>query len=93
MYKEDFVVFLEHLLTVYANGPIIMIVDTSHTAKRVATWLDEHPRLQLHYLPKYCSHLNPVESIWLRLKERIAANRLHGSLNGLLDAVTHFFDA
>jgi transposase len=95
MYKEDFVVFLEHLLTVYANGPIILIVDnySSHTAKLVATWLDEHPRLQLHYLPKYCSHLNPVEPIWLRLKERIAANRLHGSLDGLLGAVTKFFDA
>jgi transposase len=95
MYKEDFIAFLEHLLTVYANGSIILIVDnySSHTAKLVASWLDEHPRLQLHYLPKYCSHLNPVERIWLRLKERIAANRLHGSFNGLLEAVTKFFDA
>ena len=34
MYKEDFVAFLEHLLTVYATGPIILIVDnySSHTA-------------------------------------------------------------
>ena len=34
MYKEDFIVFLEHLLTVYATGPIILIVDnySSHTA-------------------------------------------------------------
>jgi transposase len=95
MYKEDFVAFLEHLLTVYTDGPIILIVDnySSHTAKLVAAWLDEHPRLQLHYLPKYCSHLNPVENIWLRLKARIAANRLHGSLNLLLEAVTQFFDA
>ena len=95
MYKEDFVAFLEHLLTMYASGPIILIVDnySSHTAKLVASWLDEHPRLQLHYLPKYCSHLNPVEHIWLRLKERIAANRLHGSLDGLLAAVTKFFEA
>lgn len=95
MYKEDFIAFLEHLLTVYASGPIILIVDnySSHTAKLVAAWLDEHPRLQLHYLPKYCSHLNPVENIWLRLKERIAANRLHGSLDGLLEAATKFFDA
>jgi len=94
MYKEDFIAFLEHLLTVYVDNPIILIVDnySSHTAKLVATWLDEHPRLQLHYLPKYCSHLNPVENIWLRLKERIAANRLYGSFNGLLEAVTKFFD-
>lgn len=94
MYKEDFMVFLEHLLAVYANGPIILIVDnySSHTAKIVATWLAEHPRLQLHYLPKYCSHLNPVEHIWLRLKGQIAANRLYGSLHGLLEAASCFFD-
>lgn len=94
MYKEDFIVFLEHLLTVYATGPIILMVDSysSHTAKVVATWLTEHPRLQLHYLPKYCSHLNPVENIWLRLKGQIAANRLYGSLHDLLDAAACFFD-
>ncbi len=94
MHKEDFIIFLEHLLTVYASGTIILIVDnySSHTAKLVAAWLAEHPRLQLYYLPKYCSHLNPVENIWLRLKDRVAANRLCGSLQGLLDAVAHFFD-
>ncbi len=95
MYQEDFIAFLEHLLTVYADGPIILIVDnySSHVAKVVPAWLEEHPRLQLHYLPKYCSHLNPVENIWLRLKDRIAANRLYGSLDGLLDAVANFFEA
>lgn len=94
MHKEDFIVFLEHLLTVYASQPIILIVDnySSHTAKAVAAWLAEHPRLQLHYLPKYCSHLNPVENIWLRLKGKTAANRLFGSLSCLLEAVASFFD-
>jgi transposase len=95
MDKEDFIAFLEHLLTVYADGLIILIVDnySSHTAKVVPAWLEEHPRLQLHYLPKYCSHLNPVENIWLRLKDDIAANRLYGSLSSLLGAVTRFFEA
>lgn len=95
MHKEDFIAFLEHLLIVYTSGPIILIVDnySSHTAKLVGDWLVEHPRLQLYYLPKYCSHLNPVENIWLRLKDRIAADRLYGSLNSLLEAVTAFFDA
>ena len=71
-----------------------MIVDnySSHTAGLVKDWLAEHSRLQLFYLPKYCSHLNPVENIWLRLKGQIAANRLYGSLQRLLDAVARFFD-
>ncbi len=90
---EDFIVFLEHLLDVYANGTIILIVDSysSHTAGCVKAWLTEHPRLRLFYLPTYCSHLNPIENIWLRLKGDIAANRLYGSLQRLLDAVDTFF--
>ena len=94
MRKEDFVAFLEHLLTVYASGPIILFVDnySSHTAGVVKAWLAEQSRVQLFYLPTYCSHLNPVENIWLRLKDQIAANRLYGSMQRLLDTVACFFD-
>ena len=65
---------------------------SSHTAHLVQEWLKQHPRLQLCYLPKYCSHLNPVESIWLRLKDKIAANRLYGSMQLLLKTVETFFN-
>jgi len=93
MRKEDFVAFLEHLLVVYPSGPIILIVDnfSSHTAHLVRAWLENHPRLQLYYLPKYCSHLNPVEGIWLQLKDKLAANRLYGSMKLLLETVETFF--
>lgn len=93
MFKEDFLAFLEHLLVEYPADPIILIVDnfSSHTAHAVTHWLTEHPRLQLHYLPKYCSHLNPVEQIWLQLKGELAANRLYGSMTLLLDTVKSFF--
>lgn len=94
MCQDDFIAFLEHLLVVYANVPIILIVDNycSHTARSVRDWLATHDRLRLYYLPKYCSHLNPVGAIWLRLKEKTAANRLYGSMNMLLEAVATFFD-
>jgi len=36
--------------------------------------------------------LNPVEGIWLRLKNSIAANRLYGSMKLLLEAVEMFFE-
>ncbi len=93
MRKEDFVAFLEHLLVIYPSGPIILIVDnfSSHTAHLVRAWLENHPRLQLYYLPKYCSHLNPLEDIWLRLKNKLAANRLYGSMKLLLETVETFF--
>jgi transposase len=93
MRKEDFIAFLEHLLTIY-TGPIILIVDnySSHTAYLVQDWLQSHPRLKLLYLPKYCSHLNPVENIWLQLKNKIAANRLYASMKLLLETVDTFFN-
>jgi len=93
MRKEDFVAFLEHLLVVYPNVPIILFVDnySSHTARLVRDWLDSQQRLQMYYLPKYCSHLNPVEGIWLRLKGNVAANRLYGSIQALLEAANVFF--
>jgi transposase len=91
--KEDFVAFLEHLLVVYPSVPIILFVDnySSHTAHLVRDWLESQRRLQMYYLPKYCSHLNPVEGIWLRMKGQIAANRLYGSIQALLEAVDVFF--
>jgi transposase len=95
MRTDDFLAFLEHLLVAYPTGPILLIVDnfSSHTAHAVLAWLPAHPRLQLCYLPKYCSHLNPVERIWLRLKNTVAANRLYGSMQLLVETVDAFFTA
>ena len=95
LYAVDFIAFLELLLVVYAERPIVLIIDnySSHTAGSVKTWLQAHPKLQVYPLPKYCSHLNPVERIWLRLKNRLAANRLYGSLALLLATVDEFFGA
>ena len=91
--KEDFLAFLEYIWTQYPTGQILLIVDnfSSHKAHVVSEWLATHERLQLLYLPTYCSHLNPVEAIWLRLKNKIAANRLHASMALLLDSVKSFF--
>jgi transposase len=95
MRTEDFLAFLEHLLVAYPQGPILLMVDnfSSHTAHAVSQWLTTHPRLHLYYLPTYCSHLNPVERIWLRLKNTLAANRLYGSMGLLLETVEGFFTA
>jgi transposase len=96
MRKEDSIAFLEHLLTVFRSGTIILIVDnySSHTAGAVRDWLAEagHERLQMYYLPKHCSHLNPVEAIWLQLKVKVAANRLYGSMRQLLRTTDRFFE-
>lgn len=90
----DFIAFLEQLVVAYPNCPLLLIVDnaSSHTAKSVAGWLANHPQVQLLWLPTYSGHKeNPVEKVWWRLKDHVAANRLHGSIDVLVSTVDEFF--
>jgi transposase len=95
MRADDFIAFLEHLVEVYPAGPILLIVDnySNHTAGAVRTWLAEHARVRLFYLPTYCSHLNPVEPIWRQLKGTLAADRLYDRITTLIAGVEAFFHA
>jgi transposase len=90
----EFLAFLEHLLLTYPGRPVLLVLDnaSSHKAKVVAAWVADHPQVQLRWLPAYSGHKqNPVEKVWWRLKDQIAANRLHGSIDALVDAVHAFF--
>lgn len=87
----DFIDFLSGLLQAYATGVIFVIVDNAsiHASKALMAWLAQQPRIQLVYLPTYSGHeLNPVEKVWWRLKQYIAANRNFLSLADL-DAAIH----
>jgi transposase len=90
----EFVAFLEQLLAAYPERPLLVALDNAsiHTAKDVRVWLTDHPQIELLYLPAYSGHEeNPVEKVWWRLKDKVAANRLHGSLDALIDTVHAFF--
>ncbi len=93
---SEFLAFLEQLLRAYPDPtqPLLVVLDNAsiHHARAVEAWLEEHPRLQLLYLPAYSGHRhNPVEKVWWRLKDQIAANRLHGSIEALVAAIHAFF--
>jgi transposase len=90
----EFVAFLEQVCLAYPERPLLLIVDNAsiHTAKVVQAWLVDHPQVTLGYLPTYSGHqYNPVEKVWWRMKGKVAANRLHGSVEALEDAVHEFF--
>jgi transposase len=92
----EFTHFLERVLAAYPGRPVLLILDNAgfHKARPVATWLQHHPRLELLFLPTYSGHRhNPVEKVWWRLKQQVAANRLHGSLDDLVAAIRGFFAA
>jgi transposase len=90
----EFLHFLERLLAAYPGRPILLIVDNAgfHKARPVETWLGLHPGVELLFLPTYSGHRhNPVEKVWWRLKQQVAANRLHGSYDELVAAIRGFF--
>jgi transposase len=90
----EFVAFLEQILVAYPERPVLLALDNAsiHTAEAVRAWLVDHPQIELLYLPAYSGHdENPVEKVWWRLKDKVAANRLHGSLEELVATVHAFF--
>jgi transposase len=83
----DFVAFLEHLARAYPAGEVVLVLDNvvTHDAKLVRQWLAAHPRFGALWLPKYTAHEhNPIERVWGLLKDAVAANRLHGSIDTLV---------
>jgi transposase len=86
-----FVAFLESLAREYPTGPVVLVLDNviTHDAKLVRQWLarPEHARFRVLWLPKYSAHEhNPIERVWGLLKDAVAANRLHGSIEALVTA-------
>lgn len=92
---KNFIAFLEVWLQVYPRGRIYLVVDYAswHRSREVIEWLGEHPRLELVWLPKGSPKLNPVERIWGKLKDRVAADRWYGTLQALRQAAESFLDS
>jgi transposase len=89
-----FVAFLDQLAQAYPAGEVVLVLDNviTHDAKVVRRWLAAHPRFRVLWLPKYSAHEhNPIERVWGLLKDRVAANRLHGSSDALVATAEHFF--
>ncbi len=91
----DFVAFLEQLARAYPTGDLVLVLDNvvTHDATLVRAWLarPEHARIRLLWLHKYSAHEhNPIERVWGILKDKVAANRLHGSIDALAEEADRF---
>lgn len=89
--SEAFIAFLEHLLLhTYPDQTVILVLDNASIHRSAATQaaftLFAH-RLQLFWLPPYCSTLNLIERFWLHLKDQVCIDTLHPSLDALVAAV------
>ena len=87
----NFIRFLEHLLVEhYRNDVVVLVLDNASfhksAASRAALSLFEH-RVQVFWLPPYCSTLNPTERFWRHLKDQACVNTLYPQSEDLLSAV------
>jgi transposase len=68
--------FLDDILQGYPEGQIAIVLDNArtHHADEIQSFLRQHPRLRLVYLPKYSPEFNPVEGLWKWLKHDVVNN-------------------
>jgi transposase len=89
-----FVAFLRQLVSAYPDEQLVLVMDNvaTHRAKVVQRWLAGQPQVSVVWLPRYAAHeVNPAERIWGLLKDRVAANRLAGSIEALTAEARRFF--
>lgn len=69
--------YFELILKAYRRAPhIILFLDNAKyfKAKVVRQWLEDHPKLQLEFLPAYAPNLNLIERFWRFVKEKLVKN-------------------
>jgi transposase len=62
-----------------------------HHAKLVQAWLAQPGcRIELHFIPAYCPHLDSTERLWRVMHKHITHNRCHESFADFSDAILTF---
>ncbi len=77
---ERVIEYFEVILREYPQAPkIILILDnaTYFKAQIVRQWLEDHPKLNLLFLPPYAPNLNLIERFWRFVKERLVKNKYY----------------
>ena len=90
----DFIALLDQLVAAFPGAPVIAVIcdnDIIHHARKVAAYLQKHPRLELLYSARCSPHDNPVERIWGALKNYVANTAV--SWPGRLRQIHSFFRA
>jgi len=69
----DFLAFLRQVERAYPDGDLAVVLDnvSSHKTPAVREWLEEHPRVSLHFSPTSASPMNHIET-WFGILSRQA---------------------
>jgi len=96
--KKDRFLFIRLLETIDRACPAVkfkrvyVIVDNYkiHKAQAVLTWLAQHSRFELVYLPSYCPRANPIERAFGDVHDKCTRNHKRKRLRDLVaDVVWH----
>ena len=84
--------FLRELRARYrAAGRIWLVLDRHGSHDSPATHrLAAELRIELLFLPKQWSELNPMDHLWKEVKREVAANRQYASIDEEVDAAEHW---
>ena len=88
------IALLMAIVTMYPTKRLIHVfLDNAryHHAVLVQEWLARHgSRINLHFIPIYCPHLNPIERLWGLMHRHVTHNRCHATYNDFCRSVLHF---
>lgn len=97
--RKTSVLFLALLQMIEAAVPhrvprIYLVVDNFkiHHAKAVTTWLADHPRVTLLFLPSYCPQANPIERVFGDVHDKCTRNHKRTRLDEIVTDVKEHFE-
>jgi transposase len=84
--SAEFVAFLADIVAQQPRGKEIHVIAdnlSAHKTKAVATFLADHPQVQMHFTPTYSSWLNQVELWFAKIERDVIARGVFTSLPDL----------
>lgn len=88
MKAEVSALFLQQILAVYPDKPIVLLWDRApwHHGEAIRSVLAAHSRLEILWLPAASPELNPQEHVWKAVREAVSHNHTYTKLSELAEA-------
>ena len=81
-------VFLEHMEKELDGEEILLVMDGAGWHK--SKGLKVPKNIEIIYLPPYSPELNPVERLWLYIKQHTIKNKIYDTISLLEDSICDF---
>jgi transposase len=94
MNAEATALYLQHLLLVYPDQPILLLWDRApwHRGQPIREILQANPRLELFIFPPASPDLNPQEHVWKAARSAVSHNHRVARLQPLADQFLNYLN-